>query len=128
MAPLEPYWISKEDISVASADKKSSVGIQEFPVTVIGRRFGLIGSFLPENWLFYSWLRPTHMFLWELKGVVSQIFKIKKINEAYVFNMMFHSMEIMPMKSPYIRTRIGQAYFLRKLKKSIEYIKLRSEN
>jgi hypothetical protein len=114
-APLQPYWISRNDL-YAAADKSQSTGIMEYPVTVFGKRFGIMGRFLPDNWLFYNWLRPTHMTVWEQKKV------IKEMTRLYgnpVLVLLFHSMEIMINKTPFVRNRLMQKRFLKNLEKVI---------
>ncbi|MBP7734798.1 MAG: hypothetical protein KA369_02380 [Spirochaetes bacterium] len=114
-APLQPYWISSGDL-YAAADKSMSAGIMEYPVTVFGKRFGIMGRFLPDNWLFYNWLRPTHMTVWEQKRV------IKEMTRLYgnpVLVLLFHSMEIMINKTPFVRNRLMQKRFLKNLEKVI---------
>jgi hypothetical protein len=92
-------------------------GIIEKPITIFGKRLGLLGRLLPDNWLFYRWLRPTHMTYWGLKSVVNQMVK-ENIAEGV---MMFHSMEIMINKTPYVRARWMQKYYLWRLDKTLKY-------
>ena len=92
-------------------------GIVEHPVTIIGRRWGIIGRLLPDNWLFYRWLRPTHMTYFEEKRLVKEVSK-RKIDELV---MMFHSMEVMIGKTPYVRNKMMQRYFIWRLEKTIEF-------
>ena len=37
--------------------------------------------------------------------------------------MMFHSMEVIPKKTPFVRTRIGQKMYLNRLEKIIRHLK-----
>lgn len=102
--PLDPYDIGE--------------GIKEFPVTILGKRFGVFGRFLPDNWMFYRWLRPTVMTYTELKSV------IKEVNaEGATPVMMFHTTEVAVNKSPYVRNNKMLKYFVWRLEKSIEYAK-----
>ena len=50
---------------------------------------------------------------------------IKKLRKNNVKDivMMFHSMEVMVGKTPYVRTEWMQKYFIWKLKKTIEFAK-----
>lgn len=89
-------------------------GIKEYPVTIKGKRWGIIGRLLPNNWLLYRWLRPTNMTYLELKSIIKQ-----NKNEDMV--MMFHSMEIMISKSPYVRNKSMQHYYLWRLEKTIAF-------
>lgn len=92
-------------------------GIREHPVTILGKRWGVIGKIFPEHWLFYKWLRPTHMTLIEEKSLINEARK-KGIDELV---MMFHSMEVMVKKTPYVRNRLMQKYFIWRLDKTIDY-------
>lgn len=89
--------------------------IVELPVTITGKRWGIIGKLLPDNWLFYKWLRPTHMTCLEMKNI------IKKNSGLSNLVMMFHSMEIMVNKTPYVRFKWMQRYYLWRLDKTLAY-------
>ena len=41
--------------------------------------------------------------------------------ESLCLNMMFHSMEIIPQASPYVRTRAGQRRFLQRLESALHH-------
>ncbi|OHD70714.1 MAG: hypothetical protein A2W19_12090 [Spirochaetes bacterium RBG_16_49_21] len=117
-APVQPYWISKEDIHTAS-EKSMSIGVKEYPITIAGKRFGPLGGLFPDHWLFYRWLRPTHMTVFEQKKIIDTI------AGAYpdpVLVMLFHSMEIMINKTPFVRNRIMQKRFIKNLESMISYI------
>lgn len=102
--PLRPYRIEPYDLT-------------EYPVTITGRRFGIFGRLLPDNWLFYKWIRPSHMTLTEEKAILR---KLKKDgNEDIV--MMFHSMEVMVNKTPYVRAEWMREYYLWRLDRTIRY-------
>ena len=93
--------------------------ITEYPVTIAGKRFGVLGKVLPNHWLFYRWLRPTHMTLLEEKHLIDEL--SRKGVENLV--LMFHSMEIMINKTPYVRNKWMQKYYLWRLDKTIGYAK-----
>jgi hypothetical protein len=93
--------------------------IVEYPITILGKRFGLLGKILPDNWLFYRWLRPTHMTYFEEKRLV-RVLRKQQTNDIV---MMFHSMEIMINKTPYVRSKWMQKYFLWRLERTLNYIK-----
>lgn len=114
-APLESYVIDEENIYESNV--KNNSGIREFPVTIMGKRLGFIGGLLSDNWLFYRWIRPSHMTLWEQKRMIRALYKMGIENIV----MMFHSMEVMINKSPYVRNRLMQKYFLFRLDKTIAY-------
>lgn len=100
---------------VSVPDKKKP--IIEYPVTIMGKRWGLFGKFLPDNWLFYQWLRPTHMTYIEQRRLLD-LAKNKEIKDVV---MMFHSVEIMINKSPYVRNRIMLQYYLWRLDRTLKY-------
>ena len=101
--PDQPYWIEKGKLL-------------EVPVTIGEKRFWL----LPDKWFCYKWLRPTHMTVTEMKILTNEF--IRNYN-APILNMMFHSMEVIPKKTPFVRTRIGQKMYLNRLEKIIKHLK-----
>lgn len=109
--PLQPYWISTDDL-YHSSEKERSIGIMEYPITILGRRFGILGKLFPDNWLMYRWLRPTHMSVFEEKRIIREM---KKQFDDPVFVLIFHSMEIMINKTPFVRNRLMQKRFLSNL-------------
>jgi len=112
-ASKKKYLISKTDMYSMAEVNAAGIGITEMPVTILGKRWGAFGKILPDNWLFYRWLRPTHMTYIEMKHVIKEM-KKSGINEGV---MMFHSMEIMIDKTPYVRNKWMQRYFLWRLEK-----------
>jgi hypothetical protein len=116
-APLQPYWIDKDDL-YTSSDRHKSIGIKEYPITIYGKRFGMFGGLLPDHWLFYNWLRPTHMTVFEQKRLIDNF--ITKYNDP-VLVLIFHSMEIMINKTPFVRNRIMQKRLINNLEKIIAY-------
>lgn len=116
-APVKAYRISRESLQKEACGGDDFSGIIEKPVTIYGKRWGCIGRILPDNWLFYRWLRPTHMTYQELKHIVWRMNK-DGLDEGV---MMFHSMEIMVNKTPYVRTRWMQKYYLWRLDKILKY-------
>jgi hypothetical protein len=116
-APVQPYWISKGDYYVGT-NEKDSTGIKEYPVTIWKKRLGILGKLLPDAWLFYNWLRPTHMTVLEQKNLIGKFIKRFK-NPSMV--MMFHSQEVMIRKSPYVRNKFMQKIFLKRIERTISY-------
>lgn len=117
-APKQPYLISKQNFYTAAKCKKESSGIIEVPITISGKRGGILGKVLPNKWFFYRWLRPSTMTLREMKFLIKQF---KRSYESPTLVMMFHSMEIIPNASPYTRSKRGQKYFLNKIEKIIKF-------
>jgi hypothetical protein len=122
-APEQPYWIGKEDLYEVS-EKDRSCGVMEYPITILGKRFGPFGGLFPDNWLFYRWLRPTHMTVFEQKRMVESL--IGKYKDP-VFVLIFHSMEIMINKTPFVRNRFMQKRFLNNLEAMISHIVTREQ-
>ncbi len=116
-APLQPYWVSTEDM-YGAATENAGTGIQEYPVTIYGKRLGPLGRFLPDTWLFYNWLRPTHMSVLEQKKIMRDM---RRDFGDPVFVLLFHSMEIMVNKTPFVRNRLMQKRFLANLEAVIRY-------
>lgn len=111
-APVSRYVIASDNMYC-----EGDSGIIEVPVTIFGKRLGLIGRLLPDNWLFYNWLRPTHMTYLEMKHLV------KTLRERDELVMMFHSMEVMINKTPYVRNKWMQRYYLWRLDKILGYLR-----
>jgi len=109
-APKQPYFISENDYYSGGNGP-----ILEVPITVSGKRL----PFLSDKWMFYRWLRPTHMTAFEMKSLVREF--SKKYKEP-VLNLMFHSMEVLPGKTPFVRTKLGQKMYLSRLKSIIRFI------
>ncbi len=110
-APKQPYFISTDDYYSEGNSK-----ILEVPITISKKRL----FFLGDKWLFYRWLRPSHMSVMEMKILINEFIK----NYDYpVLNMMFHSMEIIPKKTPFVRTKIEQRLYLNRLEKTIKHLK-----
>lgn len=116
-APVRPYWISRNSM-YAPADEKTSIGVKEYPITIAGMRFGLLGRMLPRTWLFYRWLRPTHMTVCEQKRLIQQMIRDYPDPELV---LMFHSMEIMINMTPFVRNRLMQRRFLANLEAILAY-------
>lgn len=116
IAPKGMYPISDSNMYNKGENLKED-SMYEYPVTILGKRFGILGKLLPDNWLCYMWLRPTHMTYMELKMVVKRMIR-EGLEEGV---MMFHSTEIMIKKTPYVRNRWMQKYFLWRLDKILKY-------
>lgn len=102
--PLEAYKIDETNLL-------------EHPVTIVGKRWGFLGKLLPDSWLFYRWLRPTHMSYIEMRSIINN--QLRNGNKELI--MMFHSMEIMINKTPYVRNRLMQKYYLWRLDRILKY-------
>lgn len=100
----QPYWIQEGKLL-------------EIPVTIEDKRFFL----LPDKWFCYKWMRPSIMTTFEIKRLMNKV--INKYTDFALLNIMFHSMEIIPNASPYVRSQKGQERFINKLKSIFEYAK-----
>jgi hypothetical protein len=109
-APKQPYFISQTDYY-----SQGNGAILEVPITISGKRL----PFLPAKWMFYRWLRPTHMTAFEMKRLVAE-FAVNYSSPA--LNLMFHSMEVLPGKTPFVRTKLGQKMYLSRLNSILQYI------
>jgi hypothetical protein len=97
--PMQPYWAR---------------GILEVPVTVLGlRRWWLF-----NGWSKYRWLRPSVARADDLKSVVDSACEMG----ITVLNMTFHTMELVPGASPYVRTFVGVYFYLMRLDTIIGYM------
>lgn len=112
--PLHSYYLNPSDIY---SDDGLTNGVREYPVTILGKRFGFLGKIFPDLWLLYRWIRPSHMSYLEQKHMIR---KLKKTGITDIV-MMFHSMEVMVGKTPYVRTKWMQKYFLWRLEKTIRF-------
>ena len=109
-APRQPYFISSTDYY-----SPGNGTILEVPITISGKRF----LFLPERWVYYRWLRPTLMTAFEMKMLVAEF--VRSYAEP-VLNLMFHSMEVLPGKTPFVKTKLGQRMYLNRLTSILRYI------
>ncbi len=110
-APKQPYLISQTDYYSAGDSS-----ILEVPITISGKRF----PFLSGGWMHYRWLRPTHMTAFEMKMLVNEF---SRNYDEPVLNMMFHSMEVLPGRTPFVRTNLGQKLYLIRVEKIIKHLK-----
>ncbi|MFH1613710.1 MAG: hypothetical protein ABIG61_01310 [Planctomycetota bacterium] len=113
-APDQPYLISGDNYYAAG-----SSSVLEIPITISKKRF----PFPVNNWLLFRWLRPTHMTVIEMKMLMREF--IGRY-ENPVLNMMFHSMEIIPKRTPFVRTHLEQKMYLYRLEKIIEQLRKNS--
>lgn len=116
-------WSDRGGVDYSDFSKENYIiegtKIKEIPVTVMGKRWSFFGRIFPDRWLFYRWLRPTHMTFVEMKNMIKEVENV----EEQELVMMFHSMEIMIKKTPYVRSRFMQKYFLWRLDKILSYAK-----
>ncbi len=119
-APIQPYYISADNYYEPSSD---SSGLLEIPITVFGKRFGWLGRALPNNWLLYNWLRPSHMTVLEQKRLINKTIRLYHDQPMIVFTMMFHSMEPLTNSTPFVRSRLEQYLFIKRLTNIIRYLK-----
>lgn len=109
-APKQPYFVGGEDLYRPGAGK-----VLEAPITISGKRLWGLG----DRWMFYRWLRPTHMTVLEMRRLAGEFLRE---HAEPVLTMMFHSMEIIPRATPFVRTRLGQRMFLRRLERMLAWM------
>ncbi len=89
-------------------------GILEIPVTILGMRnlwpFG--------GWSRYRWLRPSVATFEHLKWIVDHACE----TGLEVLNMTFHTMELIPRASPYVKTYAETVLYLKRLEKTVTYM------
>ncbi len=112
-APQQPYFPSEEDIS-----KKGSSKILEVPVTIGQKRV-----LAPSSWYFFRWLRPSISSSRSMINLIKWFLKEYSSNDLVVLNMMFHSMELIPSASPYVKTKKQARDFLCKIEAVLKYCK-----
>jgi peptidoglycan/xylan/chitin deacetylase (PgdA/CDA1 family) len=112
-APNQPYFISLGDYY-----KSGKSSILEVPITIARKRM----FYLPGKWFFYRWLRPSIMMVFEMKALIREFIKSY---ENPVLNMMFHSMEIIPKRTPFVRTEFGRKVLLSRLERILRYLRLK---
>jgi hypothetical protein len=89
-------------------------GILEVPITILGAR-----SWWPfAGWSRYRWLRPSVATAEQLKGIVDRACE----SGLEVLNMTFHTMELIPRASPYVRTQTETVLYLRRIQKTAAYM------
>jgi hypothetical protein len=59
------------------------------------------------------------MTAFEMKGLIAEF--AKNYTEP-ILNMMFHSMEVLPGKTPFVRTKLGQKMYLRRLESVLKHM------
>ena len=97
--PVQPYWAQE---------------ILEVPVTILGLR-----RWWPSNgWAKYKWLRPSVATTEQLKSIVDRACD----SGIEVLNMTFHTMELIPGASPYVRTIVGTYFYLLRLEAIIGHM------
>ena len=91
-SPEQPYFCNPQNIY-----EESESSLLEIPITIINtKKFFLLNKKI--------WLRPKFASINEVKKIFEYVKFHYKKNDFIVFNMMFHSQEIIPNASPYTRT------------------------
>jgi hypothetical protein len=135
-APEGPYRLSRTDPA-----RPGSSSIVEIPVTIReGRRIPLPGIPLisdlfsmplrslprPASWLIERvrplrprWLRPTYA---DAATMISLVDEVLTEDADACFNMMFHSNELQPGTSPFVRTEAEAEDFLDRIEKVCRHV------
>jgi len=114
--PDQPYFI--DTVGGDFKKKGGSSSLLEVPVTIGGKR----GPLLPERWFLYRWLRPSFMTVIEQKWLIQDLLKMYAEGPACVLCMMFHTTEVIPGTSPYVRDKAGQAWYIDRLNKVFGFL------
>tara|TARA_B100000767_G_scaffold202177_1_gene189059 strand:+ start:801 stop:1736 length:936 start_codon:yes stop_codon:yes gene_type:complete len=107
-SPEQPYFCNHENIY-----KESDSSLLEIPVTIVDSR----------KFIFFKkhlWLRPKFSSIYEVKKIFNYVKSQYSENDVIVFNMMFHSQEVIPNASPYTRTAAEVESYMLFLKKVFE--------
>ena len=91
-------------------------GVLEVPVTIAP---GILSKMMPGQWFAWRWLRPSVMTAWGMRRLIDDM--IGKHPDRVCLNMMFHSMEVIPGASPYVRSERGRRAFLKRLEAVLAY-------
>lgn len=116
--PHQPYFIDLDENDYKNPVGKS--GLLEVPLT-IGKKKAF---FLPEKWYFYEWLRPSNMLFSEELFFIQRYLHKRRKEDIVVLCLMFHSMEIIPKATPYVRTGFEQKLYLGRLYRTLQFLKL----
>lgn len=128
-APEQPYYPSSDGIC-----NEGELDILEVPVTIdrhvlppsFLRKFFVVSGVqnIPKvgNFLFKPlWLRPSFSSTRNMISVIKRYVTRYQDEQMIVLNMMFHSMEVMPGKSPYVLTKKDCRSFLGRIEAVLAY-------
>ena len=107
-SPEQPYFCHHENIY-----KESDSSLLEIPITIVKSR----------KYIFFKkhlWLRPKFSSLSEVKRIFKYVKSQYSHNDVIVFNMMFHSQEVIPNASPYTRSDAEVESYMSYLEKVFE--------
>lgn len=115
--PDQPYFVNLSGGSLK--DKSADSKFLEIPLSVGGKRFIIT----PERWYFYKWIRPSTMTLLEMNLFADELVR-KYGREPYVIlQVMFHSMEVIPGASPYVRTSLDLEVHMKRLEGILRHLR-----
>ena len=127
-----PYFPSRDNFF-----KQGDMRLLEIPVTIFsqyGRLMNGYASHLPSllrNQLMKIplwrplWLRPTYSNFSQMKYVIDAHIASHLEGKDIVFNMMFHSIEILPDENPYNFNKKRIELFINSIEQTFEYLSLR---
>jgi hypothetical protein len=78
--------------------------------------------FLPDKWFLHSWLRPSFMSSFEMKGLTRAFLRKYSGNDIIVLCMMFHNVEVIPGASPFAATKKQAAALAQRLESALSYM------
>ena len=121
-APSQPYFPSEDNLLLPG-----SLRLLEVPVSIYTSWPGILYNRMAPSLLKralgrvvnrispVSWLRPSFSNGDKMLAVVKSLQGQTKDEELFVANMMFHSMEFVPLASPYARTEQECQFLLNRL-------------
>jgi hypothetical protein len=119
-APLQPYFVSPDDIL-----KKAPDGVLEVPVTILPK-LALRASVKRMRPVYRpAWLRPVYSSADDMKKIVDRILSEPDRGMPRVLNMMFHSMELVPNASPYTKSDGEVRNYLSSIREVLAYCRKR---
>jgi hypothetical protein len=109
-APEQPYFVA--DTSLIKRDSTGT--ILEVPVTICKKH-----RFLRRPKL--TWLRPIYSDFIQMQKITKQVCKRYLLNGNIVLNMMFHNVEVLPGRSPYVQTDEESQNYLKLLETFLNF-------
>jgi len=119
-AKEQPYFPNRQNFL-----KAGDLKILEVPISIFSSslRELKIPARIREKLFPATWLRPSFQSLEEMLQVIKKLTKKHQRKEIVVLNMMFHSMEVIPGASPYVRTEKESKELLGKIERTLKYAK-----
>lgn len=118
-APIQPYFPDKNKITKSARASQAS-SVLEVPVTIIPCNPEILFDKIRLLRRKIRWLRPSFENLKTMINVCNKV--IENVSRDIItLNMMFHSVEIIPNASPYVKSVRDALGFLRRLEGVLRY-------